>query len=810
MCYSQGINRAAASGLWRTTSDVGARNAFFLSYTAITEISDALQDLSSPSPAPPRGGSTPLNHAAKKRGRPRSIITTPRPKRSARDVKDLAKLRKALKKCGSPFSIAEDDGPKRLIHLVSGVEAVEDVAESLLSWRDYGAKAAADFVKLVCGKDRKLPFTQTMKRTGLKSFESKPVRGTSKAQKDVVYLSAAASCFLRLIILNDTMGVEEQISVEQLSQYELAPLPFSLCNPSGVRHTTQKCKLLHKVLTDKSIVDDLPPQPDSPGALLRRDAIVVDLMKNAHASVAHKGNMVTFGDLVSKVVGSVFRLASLRNCNVVYIVGDVYEDGPGIKSSCQEQRAGKRGHKTYGRLEMRTPLPSARELSQGFLRVAKNKTLLLNLLRDNFHTAAARCKERAGTDVFMMIGKEGWRWGSSDEDGKVDACPELNCSEFNEADQRMLVAVRHFTEKVSPDGGNVVLASEDTDVCVAATSFYKRLVKPGIQGLYILRGGSKPNLYDVGHAVSALDENGEGFHEVLLSLHVLTGCDSTSSFYKRSKVGAFNKLVQLYRSRDEDEVTTAMKSALQVAGTPDGLHGIDTNRNRAVLKQRFVAGAEQFVCGMYGCDVPTLNEARKDLWTAGKANPAELPPTEHCFRLHLLRVYHQMEVWQRSMLFSSDPGCYEPMEHQPQQFGWDIEFRPIWMERDAAPLTLLQHVHCKSCKTGCGNTRCTCVKNQLKCTKLCGCRNCDNRQPDTCSSGLEQDVLEEMAATTTVEGVEEVEDGENDDTEREEAGPACGADTEHCEVQTTTMGSGSTDEGEQCDVEEGMDCEEDF
>ena len=229
LCYSQGINRAAASGLWRTTSDVGARNAFFLSYTAITDTSDALQDLASPSPNP-RGGKRgwkgrdkkSLNPPAKKRGRPRSI-TIERPKRSARDVKDIAKLKEALIKCGSPFSIAEDDGPERLIQLFSGVEAAEDVAEPLLCWRDNEAKAAGDFVKLVCGTDRKLPFTQTMKKSGLKTFESKAVRGTSKAQKDVIYLSAAASCFLLLIVLNDSRDVDERISVAQLSSMSCLP-----------------------------------------------------------------------------------------------------------------------------------------------------------------------------------------------------------------------------------------------------------------------------------------------------------------------------------------------------------------------------------------------------------------------------------------------------------------------------------------------------------------------------------------------------------------------------------------------------------
>ena len=55
------------------------------------------------------------------------------------------------------------------------------------------------------------------------------MRATSKEQNDVVYLSAAASCFLRLVLLNGTR--DKRISVKDLSKYELAPLPFALCNP---------------------------------------------------------------------------------------------------------------------------------------------------------------------------------------------------------------------------------------------------------------------------------------------------------------------------------------------------------------------------------------------------------------------------------------------------------------------------------------------------------------------------------------------------------------------------------------------------
>lgn len=54
---------------------------------------------------------------------------------------------------------------------------------------------------------------------------------------------------------------------------------------------------------------------------------MVDFMKFAHAYVAHKGSMMTFGDLLANIVRSVFHTATARKCSVVCIVGDVYNNG---------------------------------------------------------------------------------------------------------------------------------------------------------------------------------------------------------------------------------------------------------------------------------------------------------------------------------------------------------------------------------------------------------------------------------------------------------------------------------------------------
>ncbi|MBN69447.1 MAG: hypothetical protein CME32_09240 [Gimesia sp.] len=275
---------------------------------------------------------------------------------------------------------------------------------------------------------------------------------------------------------------------------------------------------------------------------------------------------------------------------------------------------------------------------------------------------------------------------------------------------------------------------------------------------------------------------------------------------------AFGILSQLHRVGSDDPESRAMKDALRNAGKQAAL-GVFGAGERAVMEESFLSGAQQFVCRMYGCKVPSVNQARCDLWHKGRANPAELPPTEHCFALHLLRVCFQMELWERAVTFSSDPGEYEAMQHTPQQFGWDDKCQPIWTERDAAPLALLQSVHCKTCKSGCTKRRCTCQQNGLKCTRLCGCQNCQNR--DTESSGMDEDVREEAAARALMAEEDDAVDDGTDDAGDDDCGGEGGTDSDvemdglHCEA---VMDEGSEDEGEgyEGDEEDRMSEEDDM
>ena len=75
-------------------------------------------------------------------------------------------------------------------------------------------------------------------------------------------------------------------------------------------------------------------------------------------------------------------------------------------------------------------------------------------------------------------------------------------------------------------------------------------------------------------------------------------------------------------------------------------------------------------------------------------SPDSLPPTSNAAMYHSLRVYHQVQTW----LLNDLP---------PLKWGY---------------IKLLKMFRC-SCKGGCKNSRCTCVRHGLKCTMIC--RECN-------------------------------------------------------------------------------------
>jgi hypothetical protein len=156
-------------------------------------------------------------------------------------------------------------------------------------------------------------------------------------------------------------------------------------------------------------------------------------------------------------------------------------------------------------------------------------------------------------------------------------------------------------------------------------------------------GQSNPIIYNVERLVHNLNE----IRDCLLFAHVITGCDTTSSFYGLGKLKAINML----KSSSE-----AKSQALVFS-------------NSHASKEQLLNNGEKFVLGLYWIDrYSSLNDARYFKFTqmtkkaALRSNfdLARLPPTTEACQQHILRVYLQVKRWKGNELL-------------PTEWGWKLE-----------------------------------------------------------------------------------------------------------------------------------------
>lgn len=281
---------------------------------------------------------------------------------------------------------------------------------------------------------------------------------------------------------------------------------------------------------------------------------------------------------------------------------------------------------------------------------------------------------------------------------------------------------------------SVGIVGEDVDLIVllmAKADAHKDIIfiKPG-------RGKIRDSFF------SSQDLQQQGFKDVLF-LHAFTGCDTTSSVFRKSKV-AFAKLylkspeVQKAASvfSDPSSTITEVQKAGEICilrwyGAPAKEVSLNAYRYRSFLKS-----------------VATI-----------KPDISCLPPTEGAVKQHSLRTFHQVQQWLGNNL-------------PPQVYGWKIEMNclvPVHSELAAAPQDILKMIFCR-CKKDCASAKCGCKKANLKCSIACqNCQgNCLNGVPVVDSEDEEE---QEDSLTVSLQGSDGEESIDQKD-EDEDEGPS--------------------------------------
>ena len=135
----------------------------------------------------------------------------------------------------------------------------------------------------------------------------------------------------------------------------------------------------------------------------------------------------------------------------------------------------------------------------------------------------------------------------------------------------------------------------------------------------------------------------------------------------------------------------------------------------------------KYVCHLYGHENESdVNLVRYHTFKLRKFEEELLRPNGDSLRIHINRAAFQCRIWRNATLPRFNTGNFT--EH-----GWELDEDGVvnikWMNLPPAPASFLELMNCK-CTKGCGNNRCSCRKSSLKCTELCKCHECQNREDD--------------------------------------------------------------------------------
>ncbi|CAF4064432.1 unnamed protein product [Rotaria sp. Silwood2] len=255
---------------------------------------------------------------------------------------------------------------------------------------------------------------------------------------------------------------------------------------------------------------------------------------------------------------------------------------------------------------------------------------------------------------------------------------------------------------------SVLIQSPDPDVVLLAIAFSSSIILDHLV-VKLFNTHTKNNIYvDVKYISDDLRRQSID-PKVLLVLHVLSGCDTTSYIRNITKEKFFQRFF----------------------GNPLRYSSI-TNLIYVPPPQDAIDKAEELLINCYPFNLipKSLNDLRGMMASvrikdrSRKNIAASLPPSTMAFREHCLRCSRQLKIWLSSIESHSIPPA---MSNNGYEYSYVIDRFKIKWSTLGDQSNDYRLATCGDCKGGC--TRCKCYKNNLSCTFYCKCDHniCSNR-----------------------------------------------------------------------------------
>lgn len=501
-----------------------------------------------------------------------------------RNEEDVQALINTVSSMVNPFAEEEE-----LISISSGAVATTEASVDLTSAHTKGAEQYQLFIKerLI---DRTKNLFDPIPKISLRDFTVKSA--TNKTKAKATSAAQDRALFSRLLIASQNRSID----LREILSFSLAVQPPALSNTEGGLTKVPKSLLLHELeaITEK-------PHVDMKEA--RKVAVMIDSM--ALIQVIPTKNLKTFADLAESVWLRILAIGSKHGAGRVDFVADVYR--PSSIKDVERARRTKAGVQRIRITQANQKMPKQ---WGKFLGHPDNKNELLQFLLREFSDS----RQLEGLEVYVSAGPNCHRLSTRLPATPCQEVADLRCS-HEEADTRLLLHSKH-ADNAGYD--QILIVSPDTDVVIISLGVIGQLkAKLGFVT------GKAPNtrLIDLSMMATRL---GNSLCQSLPYMHALTGCDSVSSFFGRSKKKALGILRTDVNLQEEFSHSDFKPSPSKVAST------------------------DEFVCKLYGAKSVTVNEARYDLFKSG-AGEGKLPPNDDCLLQHINRATYQAGIWHRAL-----------------------------------------------------------------------------------------------------------------------------------------------------------------
>ena len=336
--------------------------------------------------------------------------------------------------------------------------------------------------------------------------------------------------------------------------------------------------------------------------------LVVDLSVIIRSEASIVSSELTYKDFATHILERVQHMAEKDRVTRVDIVQDTY-DPFSIKGTTREER----GVGSRMIFEQEDALPADID---SFLKNDGNKTELNKLISQ---LAARPTTWTWDGEVVVTYGKR----VMSRSDGVQDIMRWID-GVHEEADNRMIV---HIVDMIRKSIINIKIRTVDTDVIVIILAFMPQLIglDENVKIWVDFGTGDHRRLIFINVSFETL---GESLCLALLFYHCSTGCDSTCSFYRKTKKFWFELWM---KHPSQGDVTSAFQ---QLSWLPS-----------ETIVRANLGIIEKFVMSAFSSDVHagnTINETRYSIFLSSTSNNLrEIPPCKDALEHHVLRSAYQ-------------------------------------------------------------------------------------------------------------------------------------------------------------------------